>query len=223
MAIFGLYYTKNMLRQMKWPRKQGVLKKEVVDTFIFDKTVESMIDWAAALGAGHPKLSLQIIGYMFSDKDWDSADRPEIKHFIDEIKPEIVVEGQSADEYAPHSIMRPVSFAKHYGKSMPASALQNKDLPSILERYFLQGLLYGLGYEEEYEKWYETSLKEHEANYETYKKVGLGEDRLPSLSENYENSAAIIEAYESEVNPLPKLSELPQKLLSDARELGVKV
>ncbi|MDB5182666.1 MAG: hypothetical protein JWO47_450, partial [Candidatus Saccharibacteria bacterium] len=54
MAIFGTYYVVNLLRVAKWPRKEGILGKEVYDVMIADVTIDQMVDWAASIGAGSP-------------------------------------------------------------------------------------------------------------------------------------------------------------------------
>lgn len=51
MAVFGLFYVKSMLQEAGWPRKKGLLRKEVIDTFFLDRVIDQMINWGAALGA----------------------------------------------------------------------------------------------------------------------------------------------------------------------------
>lgn len=50
MAIVGFYFVSGLLRVAGWPRKQGVFRKEVLDTAILDSAIDQMVDWAAALG-----------------------------------------------------------------------------------------------------------------------------------------------------------------------------
>jgi hypothetical protein len=61
MAIFGFYFVSGLLREAGWPRKQGLFRRDVLDTTILDSAIDQMVDWAASLGAGRPALALQIV------------------------------------------------------------------------------------------------------------------------------------------------------------------
>jgi hypothetical protein len=221
MTIFGIYFTKNMLDQMGWPRKQGLFSREVFDTYVFDSTIDQMVDWAAAIGAGNPKLSLKIIAYIFRDRDWKSNDCPDIKKYITELSKRYEKTGIKLEEKAPHEIVRLVRFSAHTGKTMPAAAFQNKDVQLIIETDFLNGLLYGLGSSASFESWYESHLEDARKNMPTMRKAGLEIDELPTLKENYVNSEQIIRDYEKMMEIT--LPEIPAKLLSDAKALGIKI
>jgi dGTPase len=66
MATFGCFFVTGLLREAGWPRPQGLLRKEVIDTMILDSAIDQMIDWSAAIGAGRPRLGLQVIAEMFA-------------------------------------------------------------------------------------------------------------------------------------------------------------
>ncbi|MBI5734097.1 MAG: hypothetical protein HY973_04125 [Candidatus Kerfeldbacteria bacterium] len=94
MAIFGQYFMYGLLREMGWPRKEGLLRRDVVDALIFDSVVEQMIDWAAGIGAGRPRLALQVIAEMNRDKNWEGPDAPKIKWVIDELRKKMQNDGK---------------------------------------------------------------------------------------------------------------------------------
>lgn len=218
MAIFGLYYTKNMLRLMKWPRSQGVLKKsQYIDSTIFDSTIDQMVDWGAAIGAGKPKLALQVLAYMYSDKDWESADSPKIKMFAEEMNAKYREEGADFNTTAPHDIVHRVHIAETFGPTIKAEALLDKRLQGRLEQDFLGGLLYGLSNPKSFESWHSYHLAEFEKSKDLYQKMDIGVDRLPTLSETYRDSEEIIQNYEQEMEI--KLPSIPDKLLADAKAL----
>jgi hypothetical protein len=221
MAIFGLYFTKNMLNQMGWPRKQGLFKKNIIDTTIFDSTVDQMVDWAAAIGAGRPELALKIIAYEFMDKDWESKDAPQIKEFIDSVKEDYRKQGADTGKKSPHEIVQPVRISKAFGPAIQAEELTDKRLQTIIEQVFLTGLFYGLGNHSLFETWYKNHLEDFNDKLPTMKKAGLNVDRLPTLSENYADSEQIIRNYEQEMEI--HLPSIPAKLLTDAKALGVKI
>jgi hypothetical protein len=221
MSIFGLYFTKNMLIQMNWPRKQGLFGKEVIDTTIFDSTVNQMIDWAAALGAGKPKLSLQIISYMFKDKDWDGTDRPKIKQFIEGMNQKHKKRRLNLEETAPHDIVQPAKMANYFGATVEAKSLQDQRIVTKLETEFLSGLLYGLGNPSSFESWYKNHMEDMHNKMPIMKKAGLDIDEPLSLDENYANSEQIIRDYEKSMEIT--LPSIPENLLLDAKDLGIKV
>lgn len=221
MSIFGLYFTKNMLMQTGWPRKQGLLDKQIVNSMVYDNTIDQMIDWAAALGAGNPKLSLQIISYMFQDKDWDGPDRPQIKTFIEGVKKELKEKNLNLEKTAPHDIVEHTKVENHFGENIDIKVIQDKRNIPILEYQFLSGLLYGLGNASSYNSWYQNHLEEVSKKLPEMKKAGLYIDELPSLNENSANSEQIIKGYEEEMGI--SLPSIPDKLLDDAKGLGIKI
>ena len=84
MSIFGFYFVGSFLREAGWPRRRGMFRGESYDTAIVDAVIDQMIDWAAALGAGRPRLALQVIAEMFRDRDWEGDHAPNIKMIVDE-------------------------------------------------------------------------------------------------------------------------------------------
>jgi hypothetical protein len=222
MSDFGMYYTINMLRATKWPRKQGLLRKEVIDTLVFDTIIKNMIGWAASLGSGNPKLALRIIASAYKDRKWDGPDTPQIKVFIDGVRESL--KANVNKNPAPYEIIEPAQLAKAFGKSMLAEGINDPRLTTKIEDYFIQGILYGLSNHKEYELWYENHLKENlDMILPFAQKIGMVCEELPSLQQNYINNEEIITLYEHEVGPLPDFSSLPLKLISEVRAIGVKV
>ncbi len=217
MAVFGLYYTKNMLRLMDWPRKQGLLKKEYIDRTVFNMTVNQMVDWAAAIGAGKPNLALQIIAYIFRSKDWDGADAPDIKMFVEGMNDSFRQRGIDFKNTAPHAVVGPLQLGEKVGATFSPEVLKDKQVQTAIEEDFLGGLLYGLSHHREYEEWFQHSLEGHQKNMDLYKKADIGVDKLPTLSETYRDSEEIIQNYKQEMEI--QLPPIPPKLLADAKAL----
>jgi hypothetical protein len=82
MSIFAFYFTTQLLREGGWPRKLGRFKGEGYDTTVVDAAFAQSIDWGAALGAGRPRIALQMIAEMFRDRDWECDNRPDVKSFV---------------------------------------------------------------------------------------------------------------------------------------------
>lgn len=213
MSIFGFYFVSTLLREMGWPRKQGLFKKEVIDTNTLDSTIDQMVDWAAALGAGRPSLALQMIAEMFRDRDWDGSDPPNIEHFISGMRSSneswTTISGR-----APHDIIEPTRFSKT-GASMPAKTLN--DVRSGLEHFVLEGILWGFANPDAFEKWYVARHREQINQLPTMRKAGLDIGGLPDLQEFLANSEQILRGFEAEIGPLPTI---PAKLIADARKIG---
>jgi hypothetical protein len=87
--------------------------KEAVDAMILDATVDQMVDWAAGIGAGKPDLAVKILATMFNDRYMNSADDPDIEHYIQLQNEQIVSRELKPDETAPHELLRPYHFRVH--------------------------------------------------------------------------------------------------------------
>lgn len=216
MSIFGFCFVGSLLREAGWPRKQGMFKGEVYDTAIVDTVIDQMVDWAAALGAGRPRLALQVIAEMFRDRDWGGDDAPEIKTFVDSAQDT----WNSSASVAPREVVQPVRLAKSFGKSIDLKAFKDARLQVALEQYFLGALLWGLSNPDRFAAWYASTAKHQESSLPIMRKSGLAVDALPALPQFFEDSEEILRDYEREMGSLPSI---PQKLLSDARLLGWKV
>jgi hypothetical protein len=218
MAIFGLYYTKNILRLMQWPRSQGIIKKsQYIDSMIFDSTIEQMVDWAAALGAGKPWLALQIIAYTFRDADWEGVDPPQLKRFCEELNENYYEEGIDFNTTAPHNIVHRVYIAENFGPTIKADALLDKRLQGRLEQDFLGGLMYGLSNPKSFEAWHSHHLSEFERTKGLTHTMDIGVDKLPTLSETYRDSEEVVRNYQQEMGI--DLPSIPAKLLADGKAL----
>ena len=138
MSIFAFYFTANLLREAGWPRKLGRFKGEGYDTEIADAAVAQSIDWGATLGAGRPRLALQMIAEMFRDRDWDGDDAPDVKAFV-----EADTSGPWATGASPQEAVPPLELAKHWGKSITLE--QFRDQRAVpMEQPLLGALLWGL-------------------------------------------------------------------------------
>lgn len=200
MAIFGSYYTANMLRIMKWPRRQGLFGKETYDGFIFDQTVQQMADWAAAIGAGHPKLATELLAYIYGESAWGTNDEPNIEMFARGTDEEAEAKNLDLGSTAPHDIVNPVQFSKHFPKGLPSTAFDNQTVREVLETTFMASLIYGLSHPKQFEAWYHSNLENFDKNRDTYNKIGLEIEELPSLAQNYINAKDIIDQYRVEMN-----------------------
>jgi hypothetical protein len=177
MSIFGLYFVGGLLREAGWPRTEGFFKKEVLNTTILDGVIDQMITWSAALGAGRPRLALQVLASMFRDRDWTSDNAPNIKLFIEGAKREKESWNVST-VVAPHEVVQPTRFATT-GPTLPAKALKDDRFRLALEQWCLEGLLWGLGNPGLFRTWYQSAVEEHERNLPFMRQSGLAVDPMP--------------------------------------------
>ena len=216
MSIFGYYFVGSLLREAGWPRKQGVLRREAYDTTIADAAIDQMVDWAASLGAGRPRIALQIIAEMFRDRDWQGEGAPQIEKFI-------TGAGESWDQMpkeAPREIVEPIRLQSAFGMSIILRDFQDSRLRTALEQNVLEALLWGLANPDRFAMWYAGAAQRQQSSLDVMQKAGLATGPLPPLPEFFDQSEAVVRNYEREVGTLP---EIPKKLLFDSRGLGVKV
>lgn len=218
MAIIGLYFVSGLLREAGWPRKQGFFRKEVLDTTILDLAIDQMVDWAAALGAGRPRLALQVIAEMFRDRDWSSDSGPNIKKFIEGARTEKTT-WRVTDAIAPHDVVQPTRFAGT-GPTVDAKALTDDRMRLGLEQWFLEGVLWGMSNPKAFETWYQTHSEHQMRNLEFMRQSGLAVDAPSDLSRFLADSEELLRSYERDVGSLPAI---PERLLADARALGRNV
>lgn len=217
MSDFALYFVTALLAEAGWPRKQGFRDKGgSYDTFIVDRALAQSVDWGAALGAGRPRLSLQMITEMFRDHDWDSDDGPNVKGVVTSLQDSDIWSAAAS----PQDAAQPMQLAKHFGKSMKPEQLVDARLRPALEQPLLEALLWGLANPGRFEAWYDSTLPDHASKMEMYRSAGLDEAELPPLPELLANSEQIVHDYERDIGPLPSI---PPRLLDDAIALGWKV
>lgn len=216
MSIFGFYFVGNLLREAGWPRKQGVFKGLAYDTVFVDLAIGQAMDWGAGLGAGHPRLSLQMIAEMYRDRDWESDEAPNLKLYLDDMAKDDSWSAASS----PMDAAQPVQLAEHFGRSMKLEYFQHKKTRALIEPHFLHALLWGLSNPDRFDAWYRSKHARQESRLPEMLEAGLDVEHLPSLPEFLEYCEQIVRDYERDIGPLPPI---PPRLLDDATALGWKV
>lgn len=217
MSIFGFYFVTTILKQAGWPKRRGLFSsKAVVDTLIADAVINQMIDWSAALGACRPKLALQMIAWMYKNRDWEGEDAPRIVDFINKAKNIWDARGNKS----PRDTIEPFKLSKAFGKTIRAKDLKDNRIRTALEQVCLEGLLWGLVNPDRFKRWYESQYKNQEEIFSLMQKAGVEIDSIPTLSKILKEGEQMLKGYESEVDPLPPI---PPKLLDDVRILGIKI
>jgi len=232
MSIFGFHFVTGLLQEMGWPRRKGFFNSTaVIDKFILDHTIDQMVDWAAALGAGRPKLALQAIANIFRDRDWSSDERPDIKRYIEDARTD-EENWRFGNAIAPHDVVQRTRFAdsdqaaegimktgpKWKGPTMDVKDFKQLRVP--LEQWFLDGVLWGLGNPTAFVTWYQARYEEQIQRLPLMGQAGLAVDELPDLPRFLTDSEEILRNYELEFGSLPAI---PESLLADARTLGVRL
>ena len=190
----------------------------MVDTTVLDAVVGQMVDWAAAIGAGQPKLGLQVLAEMFRERDWSKDNAPSIKNFIEGVR------SQNSDwagnaVVAPRKIINPTKFTQ-LGKTIDASNLTDNQLRAALEHFCLQGLLWGIANPKTFGLWYTTYVDDRYGERDLARESGLKLEETHDLAQFFSESERIICNYERDICKLP---EIPDRLLVEARELGREV
>ena len=191
--------------------------KEVIDVTVLDATIDQMIDWAAGIGAGKPKLAVMILASLYNDRDWDSDDAPNFEMFVESQNEDFTKRGLDLGTTPPHDLFEVSRFGAHSKKPVPYQVLSDPKLREILETTFAGALLFGLSHSDEFESWYENQLVEFNSNRATYEKAGLEMDDLPTLQDYYSNAEDVINLYVQETGkelpmPKPKLLDMVKRI-----------
>jgi hypothetical protein len=211
MSIIGFYFAAQLLREAGWPRKRGMFKGQGYDATTADLALAQSIDWGAALGAGRPRLALQMIAEMFRDRDWEGDNPPNVKAFV-----ESASERTWATAASPQEAVEPPQFAKGMS-TISVEQFQDPRLRTTIEQLLFEALCWGLSNPDRFEAWYASKAAHHEATLPTMRSADLEIGDLPSLEHFFEDSAQIVRDYERDIGPLPPI---PPRLLADAERLG---
>lgn len=210
MSMFGIYFVRTILELAGWPRKKSLFSGLAYDTVIVDSVVDQMLTWGASLGAGRPKLSLQIIAEMHRDKDWDGDNPPSIKKVIQVSRED----WDKIPEGKPSEVIKPTRFSGYFGKSMPAKYFEDKRFISALEQFLQESIILGLGSPNRVKLWYNNDRRRRNSSLNEYKKAGLDVEASPILDEWFENCESILKDYEHNFQPIPEIPKSYWRMLS---------
>ncbi len=214
MSIFAFYFAGNLLREAGWPRKLGMFKGEGYDATIVDLAWGQSMDWGAALGAGRPRLALQMIAEIYRGVDWESDDAPDFKVFVERAQ-----EGPLSAAASPQQAVQLPQFAERMS-TISLKQFTDPQARSTMDQRLQYALFWGLSYPDRFEAWYASRVADYESQLPLYQRMGLEIDELPSLQQFYEDSEQILRDFERDLAPLPSI---PSRLLADAEQLGWRV
>ncbi len=215
MSIFAFYFATGLLQEAGWPRKLGRFKGVGYDATMVDLAFAQSIDWGASLGAGRPEIALQMIAHMFRDRDWEGAEAPNVRVFVEGRREDEAQWGPWQSAEAPQeAVPSKVQFAP--GMSVLTHE-QFLELKQPTEPYLFNALLWGLDNPDRFGSWYATQAADRESRLPQMRKAGLEIADPPPLAEFFESSEQIVHRYERDLDPLPSP---PAGLLADAEALG---
>jgi hypothetical protein len=151
-----------------------------------------------------------------------SEDAPNIRAFIASDR----TKWDNMPNAAPREVVQPTHLAKAFGASISTKDFRDARLSGALEHNVLDALLFGLANPERYAMWHADRAQFQQSLLKEMQSSGLDVDTPPILApptnpeEFFQLSESIVLDYERDVEPLPSI---PDKLLSDARAVGVKV
>ena len=216
MSIFGIYFVRTLLELEGWPRKKSILSSPAYNTIVLDSVVDQMLVWGASLGAGRPKLSLQIIAEIHRDKDWDGDNAPTIKTVFKASREN----WEKLPEGSPSEVINPIRFSNYFKKSMPAKYIEDKKFLSALEQFFQEAVMLGLANPDRFKIWYDNDRRKRNSSLQEMKQAGLEVEASPTLDVWFERSESILKDYEQNFRSMP---QIPKKLFQDAESLGINI
>jgi hypothetical protein len=215
-SYFGYYFVEGLLSQMGWPRRRSLISsKAIVDSLVLDGAISQMIDWAASIGACRPDLALRMIATMFRANDWNSEDSLSIQTAVNDNK-ELWHERGDSD---PLEVVKPFRFSEKR-KLVNAKDLNDTKMRFALETYCFESLIWGLANPGSFKEYFESKNERHSDRMQLYKKMDLDMESIPTLDQTLESGEKILSGYAKNVGIL---SPIPQRLIEDARSLGIEV
>jgi hypothetical protein len=133
-ASIALYFMTTRLHEAGWPRRCGLLRRYRFDATVVDATVDEMIDWAAAMGAGRPMLAAQLAAHIMDDCAMHGEDGPTLEALVEQARAE------PDEAIAPHERLQPVRFANTVGAMIPQSTFSKLDVRVALQQWCLEAL-----------------------------------------------------------------------------------
>ncbi len=212
MSIFAWYFASQLLSKLGWPRKLGRFKGQAYDAVMVDMAFAQSMDCAAGLGAGRPRLALQLLADIHQGGWEDDA-------------PDIVGMGRRLkDKWSATTSPREAYSLPNFAADMSAISVEqfnSQQSMVFMEPNTWHALVWGLINPGSFEAWYESQMADFESSAPEAISARLEIDEtMPSLQEFYENSEQIVRDYERDVGPLPSI---PPRLLADAEALGWRV
>lgn len=138
------WYVAEQLRQMGWPKSQGVFRKvSYVDTRVLDVVVEQAIQVSIGLGAGRPQLGIAVLADAFGNNPWTKESTDKLLQGLKEGEHEI----ESNRELPPWKAL----YAKHrvalHGNEIPWQQLGETVYVSVRAMVSARGIFWGLTHE----------------------------------------------------------------------------
>jgi hypothetical protein len=198
------------LKSAGLPKKRSLFNQElIVPSLILDAVIIQMVEFAACIGAFHPKLALRVITAMECSIDF--------KETVSRFK----LEKQWINNKDPKGAIFFPRFSQ-FGEIIAIKYIEDPEILSTLELCFYRSLIWGLINPDNFKKYYsesEKELNEKLSEYTEYSSIIGQIDHIPTLEEFSENSRSILERYEKLIGSLPKIS---QSLRDDAISLGIE-
>lgn len=142
---FPDFFLYGMLRNMKWPRKAGFLKKEVVDPRIVDQLRLQLCELGASLGAGRPTLGARLLADILLNRDWAAQPLSDLLVDLEPSFSRAVADGPPA---RPWESIVGARLGKdpdwRRSETMPWEWLDRKELRAFRHMECVAGLVWGL-------------------------------------------------------------------------------
>ncbi len=185
-AQFPAFFFVGAVEARNWPQHQGFFrKKEVIPLALLVGTQSQLLKAGVALGASFPDLALQIIGDLFSKRDWGEESLEDLVEYLD-------VEGQVADhpEREPWDAINP--FFDRFSEITDFNVQNLIEWSEVNDSYwkisttFTMSLMWGLLEPETANELIASSVVQAARDFEHYKAHGLAvEGQLPTTADDY--------------------------------------
>jgi hypothetical protein len=187
-SVFGLWFYFGMVAHTGWPRKRGLLRKQVVNSVLADSIAHQLADAAQALGSEHPQLGLRLLTEAFLGRDWERQPPEEIATFL---------AGENVREWSPLADI---------GEAVPWDVMSSPQMQMVIASTFAANLWYGLTEPEAARRALNDKSKGARDRGREAARYGLDIDpeQLPeSVRDVADDAVGLVASYEEEEGTLP--------------------
>ena len=196
--MFSSWHFVTMLSSAGWPRRAGLLRREVVDSMVADTLAKGLLDAGMAIGAFDIRLACALVAQLFDRQEW-GAD-------FDELLRSKHIEGR--DQLI------------NYGETVPLSLIESNEFQSILAFDFVAAVWHGIRNPNDVAHALNELASQNRQTARRAIAAGMDVDpaALPDSAQGYFDLATgYIEAYEEARGPIPDAPVLLVDLAESVR------
>ena len=199
------------LNDMGWPRKKGIFRRQYVDAYLADTTIEQGLMMATGLEAARPEIAVSLLTDTFAGNPWTEQS---VSELMDGLREAADVVARQPDMPPWQALWQQFRLAS-YASEWRWSDLFNDNLGLIRARAGTQAVYWGLSNHDRMEEVFDREKSDYEASAIIANDHGLGVSGIypfQSLDQLYETCDDLVQAFHETMSPLPPFNSTPPVL-----------